>query len=94
MTRRTVAVTIAGLAVAGAIAGIKYANRQPAVSDSDLQEIEEFGEGLGEMGEGLGRMGKGLHRMGKGLHGMGKGLHRMGGGRSRSFEESDSGRDH
>ena len=87
MTKRTVAVTIAGLAVAGAIAGVKYANRQPAISDSDRKEIEEFGEGLGEMGKGLHRMGKGLHRMGKGLHKTGRGL-------SRSFEESvdDKGR--
>lgn len=86
MTKRTVAVTIAGLAVAGAVAGVKYANRQPAIRDSDLQEIEEFGEGLGEMG-------KGLHRMGKGLNRMGKGLHRMGRGMSRSFEESVPGKD-
>jgi hypothetical protein len=85
MTKRTVAVTVAGLAVAGAIAGVKYANRQPAVSDTDRLEIEEFGESLGEMG-------KGLHRVGKGLHRVGKGLHRMGSGMSRSFEEPASGR--
>ena len=79
MTKRTVAAAIAGLAVAGAIAGVQYAKRQPAVRDSDVREIEEFGEGLGEMGKGLHRMGKGLHRMGRGMN--------------RSFEESVSGQD-
>jgi hypothetical protein len=99
--RRAVAAGIAGLAVAGTIAGGRYANRQNTLPPQDQQEIEKYGDDLeryGEdleswgarLGKGSERFGKGLNRMGKGLDRMGKGLDRMGRGLSKSFEDTVS----
>ena len=81
MSKRAIVLTVAGLAAAGAIAGVRYASRQPEVTMRDRAELEELGEGLG-------KLGKGVHRMGKGVNRMGKGLGRMGEGLSESFEDT------
>ena len=94
MNRRAVAAGIAGLAVAGTIAGVRYANRQATLPPQDQQEIEKYDDDLERWGEDLerweARLGKGSERFGKGLDRMGKGLDRMGRGLSKSFKNTAS----